>query len=58
MKDYKRFVDTMRNYILDRTNIDAKILNKYKNKEWYLYSEDQLKYGVVNNIVEDIDEIL
>ena len=58
MKDYKRFVDTMRNYIVDRTHIDTKTLNKYKTKEWYLYSEDQLNYGIVDKIVDDIDEIL
>lgn len=58
MKDYKRFVETMRSYILDRTNIDTKTWNKYKNKEWYLYSEDQVNYHIVDKIVEDIDEIL
>lgn len=58
MKDYKRFVDTMRNYIIEQTNIDTKTLNKYKNKEWYLYAEDQVKYGIVNKIIDDIDEIL
>lgn len=58
MKDYKRFVDTMRNYIVDRTDIDTKTLNKYKNKEWYLYSEDQIKYRIVDKIIDDIDEIL
>ena len=58
MKDYKRFVDTMRNYIIERTNIDTKTLNRYKNKEWYLYSEDQVKYRIVDKIVEDITEIL
>ena len=58
MKDYKRFVDTMRNYIIEQTNIDTKTLNKYKNKEWYLYSEDQVKFGIVNKIIDDIDEIL
>lgn len=58
MKDYKRFVDTMRNYIIERTNIDTKTLNKYKSKEWYLYSEDQIKYRVVDKIIDDIDEIL
>ena len=58
MKDYKRFVDTMRNYIVERTNIDIKTLNKYKSKEWYLYSEDQIKHGIVNKIIEDIDEII
>lgn len=58
MKDYKRFVETMRNYIIERTNIDTKTFNKYKSKEWYLYSEDQIKYGVVDKLVEDITEIL
>lgn len=58
MKDYKRFVDTMRDYIIERTKIDTKTLNKYKSKEWYLYSEDQIKYGVVDKIVEDINEIM
>ena len=58
MKDYKRFVDTMRNYIIERTNIDTKTLNKYKSKEWYMYSEDQVKYNVVDKIIDDIDEIL
>ena len=58
MKDYQRFVKTMRDYIIDRTNIDQKTLNKYKNKEWYLYSKEQLEYRIVDGIVEDIDEIL
>lgn len=58
MKDYKRFVDTMRNYIIERTNIDVKTFNKYKNKEWYLYSEDQIKHHIVDKIVDDITEII
>lgn len=58
MKDYQRFVKTMRDYIIERTNIDQKTLNKYKTKEWYLYSEDQVNYHIVDKIVEDITEIL
>lgn len=58
MKDYQRFVQTMRDYILNRTKIDTKTFNKYKNKEWYLYAEDQVKYGVIDKIIDDIDEIL
>jgi hypothetical protein len=58
MKDYQRFVKTMRDYIIERTDIDAKTLNKYKSKEWYLYSEEQTKYRVVDKIIDDIDEIL
>ena len=58
MKDYKRFVDTMRDYIIERTNIDTKTLNKYKNKEWYIYSDEQVKYHICDKIVDDIDEIM
>ena len=58
MKDYQRFVKTMRDYIVERTDIDSKTLNKYKSKEWYLYSEEQIKYRVVDKIIDDIDEIL
>lgn len=58
MKDYKRFVETMRNYILERTKIDTKTFNKYKSKEWYLYSKEQIDYGVCDKIIDDIDEIL
>ena len=49
---------TMRDYIIERTEIDSKTLNKYKSKEWYLYAEDQLKYHVVDKVIDDIDEIL
>jgi ATP-dependent protease ClpP protease subunit len=58
MKDYKRFVDTMRSYIIERTNIDTKTLNKYKSKEWYLYAADQVTYHIVDKIVDDMSEIL
>lgn len=58
MKDYQRFVQTMRDYILERTNIDVKTFNKYKNKEWYLYAEDQIKYHIVDKIIDDISEIM
>lgn len=55
MQDYQHFVQEMRNYILKRTAIDQKTLNKYKNKEWYLYAEDQIKYKIVDEIVTSID---
>lgn len=57
MKDYKHAVQVMRDYILERTSIDAKTLNKYKSTEWYMYIEDQLKYGVVHNVIESVEDI-
>ena len=57
MKDYQHFVKTMREYIIERTVIDPKVLNKNKGKEWYLYAEDQVKNHIVDEIVSDIDVI-
>lgn len=57
MKDYQHFVKIMREYIIERTEIDPKVLNKNKGKEWYLYAEDQVKNHIVDEIVSDIDVI-
>lgn len=57
MKDYQHFVKLMRDYIMERTNIDKKTLDKNKSKEWFLYAEDQLKYHVVDEIVSSTDQI-
>lgn len=58
MKNYQCFVKTMREYILERTSIDAKTLNKYKGKEWYLYREDQLRYHIVDDVINNIYDLI
>ena len=59
-------------YIKDESNIKLKCsfllkteinllingLNKYKSKEWYIYAEEQIKYHIVDKIIDDINEIL
>ena len=57
MKDYKHSVEVMRNYVLSRTTIDQKTFNKNKNTEWYLYIEDQLKYGIVNEEIKTLENL-
>lgn len=56
-KNYKKQLAQMKEYILDRTNIDEKTFNKYKTKDWYLTSEEQLNLGVVDKIIKSFDEI-
>jgi ATP-dependent Clp protease protease subunit len=58
MKDYKRFVQTMRDYIIERTKIDSKLMNKKKSQEWYIYANEQVDLGIVDKIIDNIDEIL
>ena len=47
----------MREYILERTKIDAKMFGRKKSKDWYLSADDQLNYGIVDAFVDDFDEV-
>ena len=57
-KNYRKLIDCMRDYILDRTNIDMKLYNKNKTKDWFLTDKEQVELGIVSKIVDDIDSIL
>lgn len=56
-KIYKKQVVQMREY-MEICGVDKTALNRNKNKEWYMTAEDQIKYGVVDKILENFDEIL
>lgn len=55
MKNYKALVDNMRDFILSKTKIDQKLFKKQSAKDWYINTEEMLKYGIVDNIVDDLD---
>lgn len=57
-KNYKKLVDMMRNYILERTNIEVRLFKKQWTKDWYLTDKEQVELGIVSNIVDDLDSIL
>ena len=57
-KIYKKQVDEMGSYILKQSGMDEKIYKKNKAKDWYMDSEEQIKYGLVHKIVTNLDEIL
>lgn len=57
-KNYKRQVEDMGKFILARTGMDEKVFKRNKSKDWYLMPEDQLKYGLVHEIVDNIFDIL
>jgi ATP-dependent Clp protease protease subunit len=57
-KNYKKQVDEMGQYILDRSGMDEKIYRKNKAKDWYMDVNEQLAYGLITDIVTDLDEII
>lgn len=57
-KSYKKMIDDMASYVISKTKIDTKLFNKNKSKDWYLSDDEQVELGVVNKIVDSLDEIL
>ncbi len=45
-------------FLMEHTSVDAKLLKKYKDKDWYLTAEEMLELGFIDKIVESLDEIL
>lgn len=56
-KNYKKQIAEMKDYILERTDIDEKVFNKNKNKDWYLTSEELVKYNVVDKLIDNFNDI-
>ena len=57
-ESYKAMLNHMREYITSRTGIPAKLLAKKKNNDWELSSDDCLKYGVCDVVIEKLSEII
>lgn len=57
-KKYEKQVKTMGEFIVNNTKIDSKLYNKKKKDEWYLTDEEQLNYGLVDEIITNIFDIL
>ena len=57
-KNYKRQIEEMKAYILERTEIDEKTFNKNKSKDWYLSADELIKYKIVDKLVTNFEEII
>ena len=57
-KMYKRLVEKMLEYIKEKTTIEKGIFSRNKAKDWYIDSSEQLKYGFVDEIIDNIFDYL
>lgn len=55
---YKLQQKKMREYILGRTTLDTRTYNKRQDEDWYMDSELLIKYGFVDEIIENLSEIV
>ena len=55
--DYERQIKAMKQNIVERTKIEMKTLNKYKDSQWYIPANQLVELGVVDELITDIDQI-
>lgn len=58
MRNYKKTLDRMKDYILETTNIDAKTFSTHRKADWYISTDDAVnKYGIADKIITNMDEV-
>lgn len=57
-KAYDKQISDMREYIMAHTKIEKKLFTKNKSKDWYISDSEQVNLGIVDKIVENMDEII
>lgn len=56
-KNYKKMQEESKKYILENTEIPETVFNKNSKKDWYLTSEELIKYKVVDGIITDLSTL-
>lgn len=57
-KNYKQEVDEMIKSFRERTKIPNKVLKEKMNPDWYLSAEQALRLGIIDKIVDDINDLI
>lgn len=55
---YKKDLKLSREYMLSKTKIPPATLSKKKSNDWWLDAADCMKYGICDQIIESIEEII
>lgn len=56
-KNYEKMLGVMDKYVLKNTSIPDTLYKKHKKEDWYLSPAQQLKFGVVDKLIDSIDEV-
>ena len=56
--DYKKEVEKMVNFIIDRSSFTKEEVEEHINKDWYVRAPEALEKGMVDQIITDINILL
>ena len=57
-KHYNKQLEQMKKYIMERTTMKPATYNKYKNADGWLDSAEQLKHGVIDEVITSVTDII
>ena len=57
-RNYNKELAKMKEFILSRSTIPPRVLNKKAKDDWYIDAATCLEYGLCHKIVESLDEIM
>ena len=55
--NYKKQLQKMKEFIINHTDIDEKLFNKNKNKDWYITGKDEIEQLNIAKVVDSLSEI-
>lgn len=56
--EYQRKIESLENYLLENTQIPEDVLSEKITSEWFLDANEAAQYGMVDRIIDSIDEII
>lgn len=45
-------------WVLDHSKIDPKLFNRKKKTDWYMTADEMLEFGIVDKIIDSLDEVM
>ena len=55
---YKAQLSRLKDYVLNKTTLDARTYKKRQDDDWYLTTDEMLKYSFIDGVVDDIETII
>ena len=58
MDDYRAQVEKMEKFYIENTKYPEEVIKEKIKTDWYIHIEEALEFGVVTDLIEDIDVLL
>ena len=55
---YNKLLKVLSDYTLERTKIPKELYAKKKRTEWFINGSEQVELGIIDKIIEDMDEVI